>query len=70
MNKLATLFLACVIISIACIWIGIFGSLGSIDVCSLSTADGNLSYLAKVPLANCSTQYGGEGLESCIIKRS
>ena len=61
-NKLATLFLACVILSILCIYIGIFGSLGSISVCVMSETQNNLSYsyLLKVPQDNC-TDYGGTG---------
>ena len=56
------MFLACVILSILCIYIGIFGSLGSISVCVMSETQNNLSYsyLLKVPQDNC-TDYGGTG---------
>ncbi|KAL5261668.1 hypothetical protein ACHWQZ_G007386 [Mnemiopsis leidyi] len=69
-NKLATLFLACVILSILCIYIGIFGSLGSISVCEITDVHNNLSYsyLLKVPKENC-TDFGGtvtEGLTNLL----
>ncbi|XP_063683776.1 solute carrier family 12 member 6-like isoform X3 [Bolinopsis microptera] len=66
-NKLATLFLACVILSILCIYVGILGSLGSVDVCEKSVEYNNetFSYLLKVGkdkllLAECENEtYGG-----------
>ena len=58
-NKLATVFLACVIVSIVCIWVGILGSLGDQDVCQVSA--GNSSYLVKIATENCSAVAGAQG---------
>ena len=59
-NKLATVFLACVIISILCIWVGILGSLGEQDVCMMSSND--TKYLVKKATENCTTIPGAAGL--------
>ena len=57
-NKLATLFLACVIVSIVCICGGIIASFASQEVCQV--IEGNASFLTKVShLENCTAEHTG-----------